>query len=152
MDSGAGQAQIVADRNDSTTHPLAFVALLLGNVALAMGPFLVRHSGVGPISAGFWRMALAIPFLWLIARMVKQPVHWPRRAAVLAIALAAFFFAADLAAWHKGILLTKLGNATLFGNISSASSLLPGGCGWCAACPRQSRHSPCYSLLRAAPC
>ncbi|MEO8141625.1 MAG: DMT family transporter, partial [Sphingomicrobium sp.] len=53
------------------------------------------------------------------ARLVKQPVHWPRRGAVLAIALAAFFFAADLAAWHKGILLTKLGNATLFGNISS---------------------------------
>ncbi len=119
MDSGAGKAQIVADRNDSTAHPLAFLALLLGNLALAMGPFLVRHSGVGPISAGFWRMALAIPFLWLIARLVKQPVHWPRRSAVLAIAIAAFFFAADLAAWHKGILLTKLGNATLFGNISS---------------------------------
>jgi drug/metabolite transporter (DMT)-like permease len=33
--------------------------------------------------------------------------------------LAAFFFAADLAAWHAGILLTKLGNATLFGNVSS---------------------------------
>ena len=29
------------------------------------------------------------------------------------------FFAADLAAWHAGILLTKLGNATLFGNLSS---------------------------------
>ncbi len=119
MDSGAGQSQIVADRNDSTAHPLAFLALLLGNLALAMGPFLVRHSGVGPISAGFWRLALAIPFLWLIARMVRQPVHWPRRGVVVAIALAAFFFAADLAAWHKGILLTKLGNATLFGNISS---------------------------------
>ena len=37
----------------------------------------------------------------------------------IAIAVAAFFFAADLAAWHAGILLTKLGNATLFGNISS---------------------------------
>ena len=36
-----------------------------------------------------------------------------------AIAGAALFFATDLAAWHAGILLTKLGNATLFGNISS---------------------------------
>jgi drug/metabolite transporter (DMT)-like permease len=34
-------------------------------------------------------------------------------------ALAAFFFAADLAAWHTGIHMTKLGNATLFGNVSS---------------------------------
>src|SRR5204862_7070422 len=29
------------------------------------------------------------------------------------------FFAADLAAWNVGIHMTKLGNATLFGNVSS---------------------------------
>jgi drug/metabolite transporter (DMT)-like permease len=98
---------------------LAFIALLVGNVALACGPFLVRNSGVGPIAAGFWRLALALPFLWAIAWMLRQPVHMPRRALTVAVALAAFFFAADLAAWHAGILLTKLGNATLFGNISS---------------------------------
>jgi len=100
-------------------HRWAFAALLLGNVALAAGPFLVRHAGVGPISAGFWRVSLAIPFLWLIARLLKQPVHIPRRPLTIAIAAAALFFAVDLAAWHAGILLTKLGNATLFGNISS---------------------------------
>jgi len=100
-------------------HRWAFVALLVGNVALAGGPFLVRHSGVGPTAAGFWRLALALPFLWLIARMFRQPVHLPRRALSVAIAFAALFFAADLAAWHAGILLTKLGNATLFGNLSS---------------------------------
>jgi drug/metabolite transporter (DMT)-like permease len=32
--------------------------------------------------------------------------------------LAAFFFATDLAAWHVSIHMTKLGNATLFGNLS----------------------------------
>ncbi|HEX6217764.1 MAG TPA: DMT family transporter, partial [Sphingomicrobium sp.] len=97
----------------------AFAALLVGNLALACGPFLVRNSGVGPVAAGFWRLALALPFLWLIAAMFRQPVHWPRKPLTIAVALAAFFFAADLAAWHAGILLTKLGNATLFGNISS---------------------------------
>jgi drug/metabolite transporter (DMT)-like permease len=35
------------------------------------------------------------------------------------VAFAAFFFAADLAAWHVGIHMTKLGNATLFGNSAS---------------------------------
>jgi drug/metabolite transporter (DMT)-like permease len=98
---------------------LAFIALLVGNLALACGPFLVRNSGVGPVAAGFWRLALALPFLFLLARVFGQPVHRPRKALMIAIALAAFFFAADLAAWHAGILLTKLGNATLFGNISS---------------------------------
>lgn len=98
---------------------LAFAALLVGNIALATGPFLVRHSGVGPVAAGFWRLALALPFLWVIAWMFRQPVHMPRKGLTIAVAFAAFFFAADLAAWHAGILLTKLGNATLFGNISS---------------------------------
>jgi drug/metabolite transporter (DMT)-like permease len=51
--------------------------------------------------------------------MTKQPVHWPGRRLALLLGFAAFFFAADLAAWHVGIHLTKLGNATLFGNVSS---------------------------------
>ncbi|WP_246104737.1 DMT family transporter [Sphingomonas xanthus] len=108
--------QLVAQQKPTS---LAFIALLVGNVALATGPFLVRNSGVGPVAAGFWRLALALPFLWAIAWMFRQPVQWPKRTVTLAIAGAAFFFAADLAAWHAGILLTKLGNATLFGNISS---------------------------------
>lgn len=97
----------------------AFAALLLGNAALAFGPWMVRMSDVGPAAAGFWRLALALPFLLLLAHVVGQPAKWPGRAAALVIGIAAFFFAADLAAWHAGIHLTKLGNATLFGNIAS---------------------------------
>src|SRR5688572_29891737 len=100
-------------------HPLAFTALIVGSCSLAFGPWLVRLAGVGPVAAGFWRLALALPFLFLIARMIGQPVHWPRRGLLILTLLAAFFFAADLAAWHTGIHMTKLGNATLFGNISS---------------------------------
>jgi drug/metabolite transporter (DMT)-like permease len=92
---------------------------MLGNVALAFGPWLVRLSDVGPSAAGFWRLALALPFLLVLAWAMKQPAHWPGRPAALVIAVAAFFFAADLAAWHAGIHLTKLGNATLFGNVAS---------------------------------
>jgi drug/metabolite transporter (DMT)-like permease len=79
----------------------------------------VRLSGTGPVAAGFWRLGLALPFLFVIARMAGQPVHWPGRRLGMILALAAFFFAADLAAWHAGIHLTKLGNATLFGNMGS---------------------------------
>ena len=101
------------------SHPLAFAALIVGSCSLAFGPWLVRLSGVGPVAAGFWRLALALPFLFVIAAVIGQPVHWPRRALVILIAFAGFFFAADLAAWHTGIHMTKLGNATLFGNVSS---------------------------------
>ena len=86
---------------------------------LAFGPWLVRLSGVGPVAAGFWRLALALPFLFVIAAVIRQPVHWPGRRLALLVGFAAFFFAADLAAWHVGIHMTKLGNATLFGNVSS---------------------------------
>ena len=100
-------------------HPLAFPAVLVGSCALAFGPWLVRLSGTGPVAAGFWRLALALPFLVAIAALTRQPVHWPGRSLAILVGFAAFFFAADLAAWHVGIHLTKLGNATLFGNVSS---------------------------------
>src|SRR4051794_21495651 len=103
----------------SARHPFAFPALLIGSSALAFGPWLVRLSGVGPVPAGFLRMALALPFLFAIAALKKQPVHWPGRPLGSLIGIAGLFFAADLAAWHAGIHRTKLANATLFGNTSS---------------------------------
>jgi drug/metabolite transporter (DMT)-like permease len=112
-------AKIVSKRNHSSPHRLAYPALLLGNAALAFGPWLVRLADTGPVAVGFWRLALALPFLWLLARLAGQPVHWPGRKLAIALGLAAAFFAADLAAWHAGIRLTKLGNATLFGNVAS---------------------------------
>ncbi|HEU0283706.1 MAG TPA: DMT family transporter [Sphingomicrobium sp.] len=105
--------------NRSSHHPLAFPALLIGSSALALGPWLVRLAGVGPVAAGFWRLFLALPFLFVIARLAGQPVHWPGRLLGMIIAFAGLFFAADLAAWHVGIHMTKLGNATLFGNVAS---------------------------------
>ena len=102
-----------------TPHPLAFAALLVGNVALAFGPWLVRLADTGPVAAGFWRLALALPFLWALALVAGQQLIWPRRALLVTLAFATLLYAADLAAWNAGIRLTKLGNATLFGNIGS---------------------------------
>ena len=106
---------VVSTRSSAFAFPL----LLLGNVALAFGPWLVRLSDVGPVATGFWRLLLALPFLWVIARAADQPVHWPRRSLALIVLAGAIFYALDLAAWNAGILLTKLGNATLFGNSGS---------------------------------
>ena len=100
-------------------HRIAFPAVLIGSTALAFGPWLVRLSGTGPVAAGVWRLGLALPFLFAIAAMTGQPVHWPGRRLATLVGFAAVFFAADLAAWHVGIHMTKLGNATLFGNVSS---------------------------------
>ena len=105
--------------SEDKPHPLAFPALLLGNVALAFGPWLVRLADVGPVAAGFWRLALALPFLLVVGRFAGQPAHWPRRALVVIIIVAAIFYSLDLAAWNAGIRMTKLANATMFGNSGS---------------------------------
>jgi drug/metabolite transporter (DMT)-like permease len=97
----------------------AFAALIVANIFLAFGPWMVRLSDVGPVAAGFWRLALAIPFLLLLMRVGRKgsfAVGWGMAGV---IALGGVFFAADLAAWHYGIVRTKLANATLFGNTAS---------------------------------
>lgn len=104
-------------------HPgrYAFAALIVANLFLALGPWMVRLTDVGPVAAGFWRLALAIPLLLLLARSGKGAASRFRLswAMGLMIVVGGFFFAADLAAWHYGIVRTKLANATLFGNFAS---------------------------------
>ena len=103
----------------ATPHRFAFPALLFGNVALAFGPWMVRLADVGPVAAGFWRLVLALPFLVLIAHTSGQRPHWPVKSLVLTVTIAAIFYSLDLAGWNAGIRMTKLGNATLFGNTGS---------------------------------
>src|SRR5690349_4696861 len=97
----------------------AFAALILANLVLALGPWMVRLTDVGPVAAGFWRMALAVPFLFLLAGLGSRRPIFPAAALLGLLTLGGLFFAADLAAWHVGIRLTKLANASLFGNSSS---------------------------------
>jgi drug/metabolite transporter (DMT)-like permease len=110
-----------------TSARFAIPALLVANIALAIGPWLVRiartEGQVGPIGSGFWRLALAVPFLLIVARRERQQVPSVKRPAIVAALVSGLFFAADLAAWHVGILHTRLSNATLFGNVTAI--LLP---------------------------
>lgn len=97
----------------------AFAALVLANVVLAFGAWMVRIADVGPVAAGFWRLALAAPFLAVLARWSGGWSVVPNRRLLLLAGLGGLFFAADLGVWHYGIVQTKLANATLFANTSS---------------------------------
>lgn len=108
-------------RKGVTSTRWAFLALLGGNIALSIGAMLVRLADTGPTASAFWRMTLALPFLLALAWR-ESGGRLPPRPAVGIAAAAGVFFALDLAAWHLGILQTKVANATLFGN--SASLLL----------------------------
>jgi drug/metabolite transporter (DMT)-like permease len=103
---------------------LAIPALVVANVALALGPWLVRiarvEGQVGPIGSGFWRLTIALPFLLIAARSERhgpQPAN--KKVLIAAAILSGVFFAADLGAWHGGILHTRLANAALFGNVTA---------------------------------
>lgn len=105
----------------AATSRWAFAALVGGNLALSLTALVVRFADTGPVAAGLWRLALALPVLALLM-MRETGGRLPSARALWIATGAGVFFALDLAAWHLGILQTKVANATLFGN--SASLLL----------------------------
>ncbi|WP_073975762.1 DMT family transporter [Erythrobacter donghaensis] len=137
---GVAQEEVVRD----PARPAAWLllaALLGGNVALAIGPWFVRVADTGPVAAGFWRLFLALPFMVLLARTNGQRLGGMGARTLALVALGAVTFALDLASWHIGIEMTRIGNATLFGNAGSIVLLfwgfiihrmLPGRLEWLA--------------------
>jgi drug/metabolite transporter (DMT)-like permease len=97
----------------------ALVALLAGATFIALSPIFVRLSEAGPTPTAFWRVALAVPVLWLLywlkpkARARRYSGKWP----LLFAAAAAF--AGDLAFWHTSIKLTSVANSTLLANLAA---------------------------------
>jgi drug/metabolite transporter (DMT)-like permease len=77
-------------------------------------------SPVGPSATAFYRLALAIPALWIWmkseAASVAPPVRPSTRRHFGGLALAGFFFAGDLAFWHWSLRLTSVADATLLAN------------------------------------
>lgn len=109
-------------------HPgfIAFAALMLANIALAFGPWLVRLADTGPVSAGFWRLALAVPVLFVLAIRARQPLSGFSAKIWIMLLIGGVAFAIDIASWHIGIERTKLANATLFGNAGSIIMVIYG--------------------------
>ena len=99
----------------------ALIALLAGAAFIALSPIFVREAlaaGVGPTAAAFWRVALAVPILWIAYASRLRPrgrdsSKWPL------LLVAALAFAGDLAFWHKSVQLTSVANATLLANLAS---------------------------------
>ena len=46
----------------------SFLLLVAGAIAIGFAPIFVRLAATGPIATAFWRMALAVPILWIISR------------------------------------------------------------------------------------
>ncbi len=95
----------------------ALLVLMVGAAAIGFAPIFVRLTETGPAAAGFWRLALALPFLAIMAfrpgaprAQAGAPWRWT--------GLAGVFFAADLACWHYGVTYTSVTNATVLTNLT----------------------------------
>jgi drug/metabolite transporter (DMT)-like permease len=97
----------------------ALGALLAGATCIAASPIFVRLSEAGPTATAFWRVALAVPALWILyllrpqQRAGRYSAQWPLLLA------AGFAFAGDLGFWHASIQLTSVANSTLLANLAS---------------------------------
>ncbi|OLE18317.1 MAG: hypothetical protein AUG50_06525 [Betaproteobacteria bacterium 13_1_20CM_3_63_8] len=97
----------------------ALAALLLGATCIALSPIFVRVSEAGPTATAFWRVALAVPALWLLyalkpkARLGRYTGKW------WLLFAAGFAFAGDLGFWHSSIKLTSVANSTLLANLAA---------------------------------
>ena len=122
---GAMSSEQPQDKIDANQAPLAYglTALIIGNIALAVGPWFVRMADTGPVASGFWRVLLAAPLLFVLAKRFDTATLMPTRRLSWLFVIAGCLFAADLAAWHFGIFQTTLANANLLGN--STVFLLP---------------------------
>src|SRR5713101_8963269 len=97
----------------------ALGALLLGATCIALSPIFVRLSEAGPTATAFWRVALAVPVLWLFCfpKQETKPGRYFGRWPLLCAA--GFAFAGDLGFWHTSIQLTSVANSTLLANLAS---------------------------------
>ncbi|HYD81174.1 MAG TPA: DMT family transporter [Paucimonas sp.] len=97
-----------------------FLALLAGGVAIGFAGIFMRLSDVSPLASAFWRMALALPLLWLwaFASAGKDERAGKRIGFAPVLALAGIYFAADMGVWHLSLHYTTVANATLLGNFA----------------------------------
>ena len=102
-------ATVTAAVPDRRLAVRGFACLVLGAVAMGASPIFVRLTDIGPQASAFWRTALALPFLWIWARLENRRTASPLSGAVWLVGL---FFAGDLFFWHLSILATTVANAT----------------------------------------
>jgi drug/metabolite transporter (DMT)-like permease len=100
---------------------LSLAALILGGIAIGFSPIFVRLAHTGPITAAFWRVALAAPVLWLwaLASSSGPSANPLQRARALGLLIVGLSFVGDLSFWHWSIKLTSVANATLLANLSA---------------------------------
>ena len=103
---------------------LALAALVVGAVAIASSPILVRLSELPPTATAFYRVAIAAPALYFMVAFGPQEGRTGGSAAVApalfssGLVLAGLALAADLVCLHWSLRYTSVANAMLLLNLA----------------------------------
>ncbi len=108
----------ITSASDARARTLAIIALLAGATCIGTSALFVKVSEAGPVSTAFWRVFLALPFLWAWAWMTPRNAARAQSNTRGLLFAAGFFFAGDLAVWHWSIVLTSVANAVLLANVA----------------------------------
>jgi len=98
--------------NEGHRVALAVGALVLGAIAMGASVLFVRWADVGPYASAFWRVFLALPFLFAWMRLESGGTELAPLFLDRVVLLAGLFFTGDLFFWHLAILGTTVANAT----------------------------------------
>jgi drug/metabolite transporter (DMT)-like permease len=98
-------------------------------MAMGISPIFVRFAEIGPFTSAFWRVALALPALWLWAQWEGRPADHarPDAAARFSVVMAGLLFAGDLSFWHLAIMNTSVANATFLATLAPVWVVLGSG-------------------------
>lgn len=95
----------------------AYLALGVGIMSLSFSAFFVRWANAPGIVTSFYRMAIATALLaWPFYRRVKANKVSLSRLGLRFAVLGGLFFAADLALWSTGVVMSGAANPTLLAN------------------------------------
>lgn len=104
----------------------ADLPLATGALLISLSPIFVKAvslAGVGPTAIGFWRTSIGAIVLLLVGFWMSG-IYRISRAGFGWSVFAGCAFAADLYCWHKSILITGAGMATILGNTQVFASAI----------------------------
>jgi len=95
-----------------------FLILTLGAVLIGFAPIFVKWSSLSSSAISFYRMLLAIPFLFFLNYALNKRFIFKvkNKKTIFYAAIASLAFTTDLTLWHYSMNITSVSNATIIVN------------------------------------
>ena len=95
-----------------------FILLASGAMLIGFAPIFVKLSMLSSSAISFYRMFLALPFLFLLNYILNKKLLFKvkNKKTIFYTALASLAFTTDLTLWHYSMDITSVSNATIIVN------------------------------------